>query len=205
MDSVNQVHLWPTSIMTIELEDAQIHNEALEKLVLDGCAAQRGLVANELRLHDLQAADGPSVQWLLGRMTQYAMAFTGYPVVSVGLRGVVLQRGSHISTHTEARESDLGIAYWPSGNPTLMGARINQNGDGIHEPTFVFEDPSRALSDLRLPFEDRHSVNVCPRPGLMAIFPAHVPHNMHPYMGEKPFVHIVAQVRIEWPRSYFRT
>ena len=47
-------------------------------------------------------------------------------------------------------------------------------------------------------------INVRPRPGLLAIFPAHVPHNMHPYMGDKPFVHIVAQVRIDWPRGYFR-
>lgn len=204
MDVVARFHLWPTAIVTVELDDASQYNCALEKLVIDGCAAQQGLAVNELRLHDLHESECSSVHWLISRMTEYAMSFTGHPVRSIGLRGVVLNRGNHISTHTEARESDLGMAYWPSGNARLVGTPINQNGDGVNEPTFVFEDPSRALADLRLPSEDRHSVNVRPRPGLLAIFPAHVPHNMHPYMGDKPFVHIVAQVRIDWPRDYFR-
>ena len=110
----------------------------------------------------------------------------------------------HINTHTEARESDLGIAYWPSGDPSQIGQPINQNADGFHAPVFTLEDPSRHLSELRLPMEMRHSVDVCPRPGLLAIYPAHLPHNVHPYRGENPFVHIVAQVRLPWPKDYFR-
>ncbi|WP_449413227.1 hypothetical protein [Pandoraea soli] len=191
--------------MTAELDDAHKHNANLEKLVVDGCVAQRGRAVNELRRHDLHDADHPSVAWLLSRMNEYAKAYTRYPVSSIGLRGIVLRRGNHISTHTESRESNLGMAYWPSGNPIVIGTPINENGDSIHEPTFVIEDPSRAFSDLRLPFEDRHSVNIRPRPGLLAVFPAHVPHNMHPYMGTKAFVHIVAQVRIDWPKEYFRS
>ena len=204
MPAVARFNLWPTSIMTVELDDASQYNDELEQLVTAGCAAQTGFAVNELRLHDLHESDCVSVQWLITRMTEYARSFTGCPVRSIGLRGVVLNRGNHISTHTEARESDLGMAYWPSGNAELVGTPINQNGDGVYEPTFVFEDPSRAFADLRLPFEDRHSINLRPRPGLLSIFPAHVPHNMHPYMGDKPFVHIVAQVRIDWPRDYFR-
>ena len=61
--------------MTAELDDAHEHNANLEKLVVDGCVAQRGRAANELRLHDLHDADHPSVAWLLSRMNGYAKAY----------------------------------------------------------------------------------------------------------------------------------
>jgi hypothetical protein len=99
-------------------------------------------------------------------------------------------------------ESDLMIAYWPTGKQEDIGTPVNQMPDRNFAPTFVVEDPSRSLADLRLPWETRHSVMLAPRPGLMVIGPNHVPHNLWPYFGSKPFIHMVAQIKFEWPAGY---
>ena len=205
---VTTLHLWPTPVMLLELDAAlaAIHNPMLIAQVFRGCAQQRGST-HELRFHDLHHNDSEAVRWLSEEVRRAASWFCGYTStagIHVGLRGVQINRGGHINTHTEARESDLGVAYWPSGDPARIGTVLNQNADGVRAPTFVLEDPSRHLSDLRLPQETRHSVNFCPRPGLLAIYPAHLPHNVHPYWGDEPFIQIVAQVRMPWPATYFR-
>ena len=197
---INDFELWPTKIRCVQLQDHPWDDDLI-RIVCEGCATPRE-VANELRLHDLGQVQHDAVYWLKNQMIDAAEQLVGFPVSSIDLRGVLLLNGNHISTHTEARESDIGIAYWPSGREDA--GELNLAGDSINEPTFVFEDPSRFISDLRLPYETRHSVYIRPRPGTMALFPAHVPHNMHPFMGEK-FVHIVAQVRFEWPANYFRS
>lgn len=180
------------------------HNQELEALVIEGCRRQEGR-PDELRLYDLQDATAPCVAWLVAQVKAMAARYCGFSLtegIEVALRGVVLQKFDHINTHTETSESDLGLAYWPSGSPSIVGSPINQKADGVNAPVFKLEDPSRHLSDLRLPMESRHSIDACPRPGLMAIYPAHLPHNMHPYRGEKPFIHIVAQVRMPWSKDY---
>jgi hypothetical protein len=200
--------LWPTPVMFVELMGAEVdkHNENLEQLVIKRCDAQKDTM-HELRLHDLHLQECESIGWLED-VVRVACAnycqFESTTGIEVGFRGVVLRQFDHINTHTESRESDLGVAYWPSGNRNQIGQQINQNADGLTAPIFTMEDPSRHLSDLRLPTEMRHSVDICPRPGLLAIYPAHLPHNVHPYKGSKPFVHIVAQVRMPWPENYFR-
>ena len=198
-NKVHQIELWPTTVRIVELV-SHPYDQELVAIVKEGCAAPRD-VANELRFHDLGVVDHQAVRWLKQQMIEQAEAMVGFPVSSIDLRGVLLLHGNHIVTHTEQRESDLGIAYWPSGREDAGG--WNNAGDGVNEPTFIFEDPSRHFSDLRLPYETRHSVYVKPRPGAMALFPAHLPHNMHPFLGEA-FVHIVAQVRFRWPSNYFR-
>jgi hypothetical protein len=191
---------------------ANLHNPELIRLVMAGCSKQKSRVIRELRLYELEEVEHEAVRWLLTQVRQAAAHYVGFNSagfnstdgIQVTLRGVQINHGQHISTHTEARESDLAVAYWPSGNPAKVGTAVSENGDEW-APTFVLEDPSRHLSDLRLPFEMRHSVNICPRPGLMTIYPAHLPHNFHPHQGFEPFIHIVAQVRFAWPKDYFRS
>lgn len=188
-------------------DDVDTHNAKLIQAVVDGCESQSG-VRHELRLLDLHEVHCESIRWLCNRVAEACAAYCGLECadeISVGLRGVMLRHGDHISTHTEASESDIGVAYWPSGDHSKIGSDVNQRSDGINAPIFKVEDPSRHISDLRLPGEHPHSVDVCPRPGLMAIYPAHLPHNAHPYMGRKPFIQIVAQVRMPWPKHYGRT
>lgn len=206
---ISTQQLWPTPVMYVEHfgADVDAHNESLARAVIAGCEKQSGS-KYEMRLLDLQDVDCPSVRWLCNGVAEACAIYCGFDGtdgIDVGLRGVLLGHGNHISTHTEMSESDIGVAYWPSGDRARIGTEINRRADGMHAPIFKVEDPSRHISDLRLPFEHPHSVDVCPRPGLMAIYPAHLPHNVHPYMGHEPFIQIVAQVRMPWPKHYGRT
>lgn len=202
--------LWPTKIFAREIpqDDCAVHNHHLEKLVVDACEGGNS-EKGERRIFDLdKSIQHPSLAWLSqkidGAVRDYIKPF---PVgdLEIGLRGVVLDKGSFISSHSERGESDVGVAYWPSGGKHFINTDIFQNGDKITSPTFKIEDPSRHFADLRYPWESIHSISICPRPGLLVIFPSHLLHNFHPYMGEAPFVHIVAQVTIPWPEEYLRS
>lgn len=200
--------LWPTVVdfWQVPADEARPHNEILEALVVSEAKTLHG-ANQELRLHDMHELESPSVQWLVGKIKAATIEYCGLPSdwpVDVALRGVVLTQGLHINTHTESSESDLAVSYWPSGDYNKIGNSVNEKGDKVTEPTFVLEDPSRYISDFRLPFDDRHSVCVQPRPGLLVVFPAHLPHNVHPYMGCKPFVQIVAQIRLNLGVDYAR-
>jgi len=185
-------------------EEVARHNKSLEELVIAGCKVQDD-PAGEFRLTSLEQSDSPAVTWLVDQVAKMSAEFCGFPSthgIEVTLRGIALRKFNHISTHDETAESDLGVAYWPSGSTDQIGSKINQRANGVDSPIFKLEDPSRLISGLRLPMESQHSVDACPRPGLMAVYPAHLPHNMHPYRGDKTFVHIVAQVRMPWPKNY---
>ena len=188
------VNLWPTKILLCEHYDSE-HNAEIEKVLLD-----RPIPSNfmeELRIFNVEKIENDSIQWMLDRVrdnvSDYMLGLQDFDITA---RAVILRKGCHLRTHTERDESDLAVAYWPSGD---MDNRkpINNLGDGIQSPTFVIEDPSRGLNDARLPFENYYSFPVTPRAGLMVVFPSHVPHSMYPWMGEKPFVHIVFQIRFK--------
>lgn len=203
-DSVKlaSLQLWPTKVELFQLEGHNLHDAALRRIAL--AQEDPGTHLQEMKVYDLEEHSSPSVLWLLGNIkdsvNSYLQQHRKYAITA---RAVVLRHGSHISTHTEMSESDVGVAYWPNGH-VGQDMQISAPGDGYSAPTFVLEDPSRGISDLRLPFESRHSVYIRPRPGLLAVFPAHMPHNMHPYLGDQPFVHIVAQVRTDWGKEYLR-
>lgn len=196
------MNLWPSRIFLEEFDaiEASEHNKELEFLVVQNATGDRTFDPyGEMRLHNMHNYNLPSVKWLIEKIQNACREYVeldAYHQIQIELRGVLFDYGSHINTHNEMAESDIGVAYWPSGNPDKIGSKFNANGDRVNEPTFVFEDPSRLISDPRLPFEHRHSVSICPRPGLLAIFPSHLRHNVHPYLSEKPFVQIVAQVRL---------
>ncbi len=194
--------LWPTKVELFSLDGHQVFDPLLRELALKQEAPDTHI--QEMKVYDLEESGSPAVEWLIRNIHAAVESYLMRRVeMSVTARAVVLRHGSHISTHTEMSESDLGVAYWPNGY-CGPDSEINAAGDGYSAPTFILEDPSRGISDLRLPFESRHSVYVRPRPGLLAIFPAHMPHNMHPYLGPEPFVHIVAQVRVKWGKEYLR-
>lgn len=199
---IAQIRLWPTRIGFYDLEpineatNEQIRQAALRQVQLNAPMSQ------ELRVHDFEKVECPSVKLLTDCITAAIEDHTGLPVLRLALRAVVLRHGKHICTHTETHESDLMVAYWPSGCIADRGKLPSIEPERQHAPTFVVEDPSRHLTDLRLPDEGRHSVCIKPRPGLLLIGPAHLPHNLHPYMGQVPFIHIVAQVRLAWPSKY---
>lgn len=191
--------LWPTKIEFFRHGDVH-HNKELIALALEASDYRMPVFGEEIRAYDFHQINHPSVTWLNQAFREAAEQYVGLGKVGeLTVRAVVMGRGSHINTHTEVRESDLMLVYWPGGD---IGKPINSRPDPTRAPAFVVEDPSRHLTDLRLPHEIRHSVMVCPQPGLLTVAPAHLPHNLHPYMGDTPFIHIVAQARIEWPEGY---
>lgn len=198
-----QFPLWPTVIRCFDLngEESKEKNLRLRDLALErvDLNAPENI---ELRVHDFHKIKDDAIDWLTSSIKIFACSYAGVPVKHVGLRAVVLRHGKHICTHTETHESDLMLAYWPTGGIEPLNTNPNKPPDRKLAPTFVLEDPSRHLTDLRLPFESRHSVVIQPRQALMVIGPAHLPHNLHPYMGKEPFVHIVAQIRLDFPKEY---
>lgn len=110
-------------------------------------------------------------------------------------RALVIARGGFINTHKDSREGDITCVHFLTGSGT--GQPVNSVGN----PRFVLEDPSRYFDEARLPFEARHGYSVNPRPGLSVIFPAHIPHNQHPYHGDAPHVQIVANFRVNLPTA----
>lgn len=201
--STQRVRAWPTDLMFVQypIDEVRSHNGALIDLVFgEGVSNDRFL---EHRRHNLEQANLQATDWLVGEVKRVACEYIGadYPV-SVSLRGVAIKHGQCINTHTETHESDLAFMYWPGGPEFAVGAPISDLSNPEDAPTFIVEDPSRHLTDLRLPFEERHSICIRPRPGFMIVGPAHMPHNFWPYLGRNPFVHIVAQVRFQWPDSY---
>lgn len=110
-------------------------------------------------------------------------------------RALVIGNGAFISTHKDSREGDLSMVYF------LTGGGEGQPINSVGNPRFVVEDPSRYFDEGRLPFEERHGFLVNPRPGLGIAFPSHIPHNQHPYTGEKDHVQIVANFRVELPTN----
>lgn len=207
--TINVMSLWPTRIATFELpqDECADHNAELIRLVINASKINTNPDPGpnfEIRVHDLHKYASPSVAWLCEAIANACRHFIGLPTlkIDVGLRAVLLRYGMHINTHTESHESDLMVAYWPGGSLQDMDSPINRFAHRQVAPTFVVEDPSRALTDLRLPGEIRHSIMIAPRPGLMVVGPAHVPHNLWPYLGDDPFIHIVAHIKVQWPEGY---
>ena len=108
-------------------------------------------------------------------------------------RALVIAPGGFISTHKDNREGDLTCVHFLTGG----GAELPVNSVGT--PRFVIEDPSRYFDEGRLPYEARHGYSVNPRPGLSVFFPAHIPHNQHPFEGDTPHVQVVANFRVTLP------
>jgi hypothetical protein len=200
---VSMLHLWPTKVMIVELtpEECHDHNIALHDLVTSQTPAPYGLYS-ESKLFGMEKINHSSINWLINHIKVAASAYIGGNYsMNLTMRGVAIHTGRWIVSHTETHESDLMIAYWPGGDASKIGTNPNETADRMIAPTMVLEDPSRRYSDLRLPFEVVHSFHISPRPGLLIIGPAHLPHNLWPYAGNDPFVHIVAQVKIDWPEK----
>lgn len=196
-------NLWPTRVMALHFDDAAF-DERLVRLVLDRHRSAPPETDDELRVYEFFGIDDPDVKILGNRVREAVQAYLGpestewYTGLDLDGRAVIVPDRAFIQTHVERREADLTVAYFPTGDA------VNKPLSWPGNPRFVVEDPSRALTDLRLPFEERHSVHLAPRPGLMLVFPSHVPHHQQPYRGETPHIQIVCNVKIRFKPEYFR-
>jgi hypothetical protein len=110
-------------------------------------------------------------------------------------RALLIGDRAHINTHADNREGDVTAVLFLTGRG--KGHPINSVGN----PRFVLEDPSRFADQARLPFEARPGFSINPRPGLLVIFPSHIPHNQHPYKGDTTHVQVVLNFRLNIPED----
>jgi len=110
-------------------------------------------------------------------------------------RALLIGDRAHINTHADNREGDVTAVLFLTGQGE--GQPINSVGN----PRFVLEDPSRFADQARLPFEARPGFSINPRPGLLVIFPSHIPHNQHPYAGDSTHVQVVLNFRLNIPED----
>lgn len=201
------MQLWPTRVKTYEWDNALFDKE-LVALVM--ARHHRQLLGPRLgpddrhRVYGIFEEPSPIIHELKDRVAFAVNDYLGpeangtHTGFDIDGRAVVMLDGDHIATHVERREADLTIAYWPTGDAK------NKPVSCVSNPQFVISDPSRYLTDLRLPDEGRHSVYIAPRPGLMLVMPNHIPHHQQPYFGDTPHVQIVCNVKIKFTEAYFR-
>jgi len=190
--------LWPTRIgfyhtRAIADVEAEILSAALA--AAPGCGGARPASERRVRnILDRSKAGGALKAHLFACLRDYLGPWAAYlePDICEN-RALVIARGGFINTHKDSREGDITCVHFLTGSGA--GMPVNSVGN----PRFVLEDPSRYFDEGRLPFEARHGYSVNPRPGLSVIFPAHIPHNQHPYDGDAPHVQIVANFRVRLP------
>jgi hypothetical protein len=110
-------------------------------------------------------------------------------------RALLIGDRAHINTHADNREGDVTAVLF------LTGRGVGQPINSVGNPRFVLEDPSRFADQARLPFEARPGFSVNPRPGLLVVFPSHIPHNQHPYEGDTTHVQVVLNFRLNIPED----
>lgn len=110
-------------------------------------------------------------------------------------RALLIGDRAHINTHADNREGDVTAVLF------LTGQGAGQPINSVGNPRFVLEDPSRFADQARLPFEARPGFSINPRPGLLVLFPSHIPHNQHPYAGDTTHVQVVLNFRLNIPED----
>lgn len=191
-------YLWPTKVGFFELgepleeELKQMYDFALT------CSPLRSQGGEERRVWDILDVDKPFCNKVREAVVSCAKKYVGEEFwdqmtpVEVENRAIIMTDRSFINTHVDSREGHVTAVLWLTGNggshdPAGNGEGIN-TADG--NPAFKVEDPSRYLDAQRLPWESRQSYKINPKAGLLAFFPSHVPHNAHPYIGDKPHIQI---------------
>ena len=195
------MQLWPTDVHIHVWDDPEF-DARLTKLILAN--SPEFSEGEEMRVYDILHLDAPEISVVRERAMWAVQGFLGpeadgtYEDIELTGRAVVIHDRGFIQTHNEAREADLTVAYWPTGD--VRGVPWSYGGN----PRFVVEDPSRSLNDLRLPKEMRHSIHITPRPGTLLVMPAHIRHHQQPYRGVSPHLQIVCNVRVRFTDEYFR-
>lgn len=193
---ISDTQLWPTAVRFVEADPvwdihAPLYNFAVHQAGAVPASAGERRVRNILDVL-------PAGQTLKSHLRMWVGEFLGKHGTYLDPdycenRALVIGDRGFINTHKDSREGDITCVYF------LTGGGVGQPVNSVGNPRFVLEDSTRYFDEARLPFEMRHGFAVNPRPGLAVIFPAHVPHNQHPYLGDKPHVQIVANFRVNIP------
>jgi hypothetical protein len=121
-------------------------------------------------------------------------------VASMQGREVVRYHGTEIMPHCDEDECHLQAVYFPCGAeidakiPLLP--QINSYGDNA----FAICNPdwrSSGFGGYRMPWEHYAKFWVKPHRGLLIAFDARAVHFQKPYLGDKPFMQILFNIKVE--------
>ncbi len=188
--------------MTFEFEPSWVDQD-IARITEESVPPGDELDFDERRLYEVFARDEPCWQVIRSRIAnalQFYLhgcewAFTGYELTG---RSVLIRDRSRFDTHVDSAEADIVCTYFPTGHP--VGLEVNGKGD----PQWTLQDPSRHFCELRLPFEQSHRFEIAPRPGLLMLFPGHIPHSQHPYHDKfgHPHIQVVGNIKLDFIKDY---
>ncbi|NDE55038.1 MAG: hypothetical protein EB069_10825 [Actinobacteria bacterium] len=111
----------------------------------------------------------------------------GVEVISITGREVVQFKGDFIPPHVES--SHLSAIYWVDGDAHP------DHTHGEHDGALVLQSPIGPFGSKALPGEMRVCM-VDPCPDLLLVFPSHLLHFGHVYLGDRPSVEIHMEMEV---------
>ena len=111
----------------------------------------------------------------------------GVEVISITGREVVQFKGDFIPPHVES--SHLSAIYWVDGDAHP------DHTHGEHDGALVLQSPIGPFGSKALPGEMRVCM-VDPCPDLLLVFPSHLLHFGHVYLGDRPSVEIHIEMEV---------
>ena len=186
--------LWPTRVGFYQLEGEEAAARIAALYDRAWRPPREGRTAAERRIRGIMAEAPELLATVRDCVADYLGPGADYlDPVSCENRALLIEDRAFINTHADSREGDVTAVLFLTGDGA--GRPINSVGN----PRFCLEDPSRYADQPRLPFESRSAFSVNPRPGLLVIFPAWIPHNQHPFRGEVTHIQIVMNFRVSIP------
>jgi len=188
------IHTWPNS-------DA-LNNELREKILAEeratgGKAKSRSNVGGWHSYTGILEFCGEAGKTLIARMiemadeaTRQTLAGRDMPAFSwkFEMWANVNRTGDFNRKHTHGFSTWSGTYYVDDGDPPP---------DAEHGTALELTDPCQTRSDTFFATVSPPGIYVRPLPGLMIIFPSHVPHMAFPHYGTRPRISIAFNLRKE--------
>ena len=129
----------------------------------------------------------PAFTDLFHRIKDTTSQAFGVEVISITGREVVQFKGDFIPPHVES--SHLSAIYWVDGDAHP------DHTHGEHDGALVLQSPIGPFGSKALPGEMRVCM-VDPCPDLLLVFPSHLLHFGHVYLGDRPSVEIHMEMEV---------
>jgi hypothetical protein len=129
----------------------------------------------------------PAFADLFARIKAVTSEAFGIGIASITGRELVQFKGDFVPPHVESAQ--LSAIYWIDGDAHPDHAR------GEHDGALVLQSPIGGFGSKALPGEAR-VVMVDPEPDLLLVFPSHLLHFAHVYLGDRPSVEIHLEMEV---------
>ena len=203
IESRRLTHLFTTPILQHDWEDAEELNSRLVQLILaeeaKGPGTSYSNVGGWHSTADFEKWSGTAGQALIQRIGQQINHATaslfrlyrgGQPILwRITLWANVNRRGDYNRTHIHPGAAWSGVYYVDAGDSPPHG-KPDSGLLVLHHPNIAaaaafFGDVTPSVHPIR------------PRTGMSVVFPAHLAHEVRPYLGDRPRISIAFNAKIE--------